>query len=139
MRHETRKKDHKALFYIHLCVDMKVFEKIVDSTTANAAWDTLVQCYDCDALVKKVKFQSLRKQYENFNMKNNEKGYYYISRMIMVTNEMKYYGEMLFEQVIIKKVLRSLTPQFDYMVVAIEHSKDTSTLRIEELQSSLEA
>lgn len=52
---------------------------------------------------------------------------------------MKACGESLSEQVIIDKVLRLLTPQFDYIVVAIEHSKDNSTMRIEELQSSLEA
>lgn len=51
----------------------------------------------------------------------------------MVTNEMKYYGETLSEQVIIEKILRSLTPQFNYIVVAIENSKETSTMRIEEL------
>ena len=52
---------------------------------------------------------------------------------------MKSCGETLSEQVIIEKVLRSLTPRFDYIVIAIEHSKDTRTMRIEELQSSLEA
>ncbi|KAK2394637.1 hypothetical protein QL285_056445 [Trifolium repens] len=72
-------------------------------------------------------------------MKNNEKVPEYISRMILITNEMKACGETLSEQVIIEKVLRSLTPQFDYIVVAIEHSKDLSSMRIEELQSSLEA
>ncbi|KAK2352988.1 hypothetical protein QL285_090671 [Trifolium repens] len=111
---DTKKKDQRALFYIH-------------------------QCYDGDASVKKVKLQSLRKQYENLNMKNNEKVPEYISRMILITNEMKACGETLSEQVIIEKVLRSLTPQFDYIVVAIEHSKDLSSMRIEELQSSLEA
>ena len=58
---ETRKKDQKALFYIHQCVDANMFEKIIDSTTAKAAWDTLVRCYDGDASVKKVKLQSLCK------------------------------------------------------------------------------
>ena len=29
----TRKRDHKALFYIHPCVDETVFENIVDSKT----------------------------------------------------------------------------------------------------------
>lgn len=62
----------------------------------------------------------------------------YISKVIVVTNELKYYGETLFEQVIIEKALRSLTPQFNYIFVAIEHSKDTITIRIKELQSSLE-
>ncbi|KAK2372329.1 hypothetical protein QL285_073474 [Trifolium repens] len=136
---DTKKKDQRALFYIHQCVDENVFEKIVDSETAKAAWDTLIRCYGGDASVKKVKLQSLRKQYENLNMKNNEKVPEYISRMILITNEMKACGETLSEQVIIEKVLRSLTPQFDYIVVAIEHSKDLSSMRIEEVQSSLEA
>jgi hypothetical protein len=136
---ETRKRDQKALFFIHQCVDANVFEKIADSTTSKGAWDILVRCYGGDVSVKKVKLQSLRKQYENLNMKNNEKVSEYISRMIVITNEMKACGETLSEQVIIEKVLRSLTLQFDYIVVAIEHSKDLSTIRIEELQSSLEA
>ncbi|KAK2397497.1 hypothetical protein QL285_059065 [Trifolium repens] len=136
---DTKKKDQRALFYIHQCVDENVFEKIADSETAKAAWDTLIRCYGGDASVKKVKLQSLRKQYENLNMKNNEKVPEYISRVIVITNEMKACEETLSEQVIIEKVLRSLTPQFDYIVVAIEHSKDLSTMRVEELQSSLEA
>src|ERR1044072_3560884 len=134
-----RKKDQKALFYIHQCVDENVFKKIVDSMMSKEAWDILVRCYGGDASVKKVKLQSLRKQYENLNMKNNEKNSKYISRVILITNKMKACGETLSEQVIIEKVLRSLTRRFDYIVVAIEHSKDLETMRIEELQSSLEA
>ncbi|XP_058749389.1 uncharacterized protein LOC131622379 [Vicia villosa] len=86
-----------------------MFEKISDSMTVKAAWDTLVRCYGGSASVNKVKLQSLRKQFENLNMKNND------------------------------KVLRSLTPKFDYIVVAIEHSKDLSIMRIKEFQSILEA
>lgn len=72
-------------------------------------------------------------------MKDNEKVPNYICRVILVTNEMRACGETLYEQVIVEKVLRSLTPQFDYIVVAIELSKDTNTMIIEELHSSLEA
>ncbi|XP_050896012.1 uncharacterized protein LOC127102710 [Lathyrus oleraceus] len=72
-------------------------------------------------------------------MNNNEKVPNYISRVILITNEMKSYGETLSEERIIDKVLRSLSPQFDYIVVEIEQSKDLSTMRVEELQSSLEA
>ena len=66
-------------------------------------------------------------------MKNNEKVSYYISRVILITNETKLYGETLSEESIIKKVLRSLTPQSDYIVIETEHSKGLSTMRIEEL------
>ena len=58
-----------------------MFEKIADSTTLKEAWDTLVRCYDGDASKKKVKLQSLRKQYENLNMKDNEKVFASVSRV----------------------------------------------------------
>ena len=86
---DVRKKYQKALFYIHQCVDTNVFEKIDDSTTVKAAWDTLSRCYGGDTSVKKVKLQSLRKQYENLNMKDNEKVSEYISRVILINSEMK--------------------------------------------------
>ncbi|XP_050888532.1 uncharacterized protein LOC127093633 [Lathyrus oleraceus] len=92
-----------------------------------------------DESVKKVKLKSLRKQYENFNMKNSGKIPNYISRVVLIINEMKSCGKTLSGQVIIEKVLISLTPYFDYIVVVIGHSKDLSSMRIKELQSSLEA
>ena len=52
---------------------------------------------------------------------------------------MKACGECLSEKIIIEKILRSLTSQFDYIVIEIEHSEDLSTMRVEELQSILEA
>ena len=72
-------------------------------------------------------------------MKDNGKVSEYISRVILITNEMKACGKTLSEQVIIEKILRSLTSQFDYIMVAIGHSKNLSTMRVEKLQSSLEA
>ena len=51
--------------------------------------------------------------------------------MTLITNEMKSYGETLSEKVIIEKILRSLTPQFDHIVVEIEHSKNLNTKIIE--------
>ena len=53
------------------------------STITKATWDTLMQCYDGDASVKKVMLQSLCKQYENLSLKNNENVPDYISRVIV--------------------------------------------------------
>lgn len=44
VQRDLRKKDQKALFYNHQCVDVNMFEKIVDSMTVKAAWNTLVRC-----------------------------------------------------------------------------------------------
>ncbi|XP_004496824.1 uncharacterized protein [Cicer arietinum] len=43
------------------------------------------------------------------------------------------------EQKLCEKILRSLHPRFDYVVCAIEESKDISALSLEELQGTLEA
>src|ERR1043165_6467252 len=98
VQRDKRRRDQKELLYIHQCVDATVFEKIADSMTSKGAWDTLVRCYGGDASVKKVKLQSLIKQYENLNMKNSEKISEYISRVILIINKMKACGETLSEQ-----------------------------------------
>jgi hypothetical protein len=38
-----KNKDGKTLFYIHKCVNNKVFEKIVDANISVEVWDTLVK------------------------------------------------------------------------------------------------
>ncbi|GAU51473.1 hypothetical protein TSUD_95880 [Trifolium subterraneum] len=48
-------------------------------------------------------------------------------------------GETISDLQKVEKVLRALTANFDYIVVAIEESKVLSDLKLEELQASLEA
>ncbi|XP_073220357.1 uncharacterized protein [Cicer arietinum] len=48
-------------------------------------------------------------------------------------------GEKLTEQKLCENILRSLHPRFDYIMRAIEESKDISTLSLEELHATLEA
>ncbi|CAJ2659609.1 unnamed protein product [Trifolium pratense] len=135
---EAQKKDNKSLFLIHQCVDAKVFEKIAYSTTSKEAWDILHKSYGGDAKVKKVKLQTLKRQYELLQMKNDEAVAYYFTRLATLTNQMKNCGSNLAEQETVEK-LRTLTPKFDHIVVTIEDTKNLSEVKIEGLQSTLEA
>ncbi|GAU37412.1 hypothetical protein TSUD_361170 [Trifolium subterraneum] len=136
---EAQKKDSKALFLIHQCVDSKVFEKIADATTSKDAWDILQKSYGGDAKVKKVKLQALKRQFELLEMKNDEAVAEYFTRMETLTNQMKNCGSTLSEEEMVEKVLRTLTHKFDHIVVTIEQTRDLSEIKMEDLQSTLEA
>jgi len=45
-------------------------------------------------------------------------------------------GDNVTDLVKIEKVLRTLTPRFNHIVVALEESKDLDSMKIEELQAS---
>lgn len=46
-------------------------------------------------------------------------------------------GEIMPDSKIVEKILRTLTEKFTYVVISIEESKDTTSMSIDELQSSL--
>jgi len=52
---------------------------------------------------------------------------------------MKSCGETITELMIVEKIMHSLPRKFDYIAVAIEESHDLAAMKVEELQSSLEA
>ena len=67
--------------------------------------------------------------------KNSE----FFSRILAITNQMNAYGDKQSDLGIIDKVLRTLTPRFDHIVVAIEQGQNLQEMKIEELQGILEA
>jgi hypothetical protein len=98
-----------------------------------------VKYYGGDPKVKKVKLQSLRRQYELLDMEQRETVSDYFSRLVTLTNQMKNCGYALTNQTIIEKILRTLPSKFDHIVVTIEETKDLSELKVEDLQGTLEA
>lgn len=67
---EARVKYQNALSLIQLSVDDAIFEKIVQATTANNAWDVLRNTFKEIDKVKKVCLQSLRGEFVSSKMKD---------------------------------------------------------------------
>ena len=136
---EEKKKDYKALFLIHSCVDGDNFEKVGDCESAKQAWEILEKAYAGAVKAKVVRLQTHKRQFELTQMEEKETINDYVTRITRLVNQIKSYGETVAEQNVVSKILRSLTSRFDNIVVAIEESKDLATLSKDELQSSLEA
>ncbi|XP_019455105.1 PREDICTED: uncharacterized protein LOC109356199 [Lupinus angustifolius] len=139
LHREAMKKDCKALFLLHQCVDGGNFEKIVGAKTTKEVWDSLEKSHKGVDKIKKVKLQTLRRRYELLQMEENESISTYIAKILTLTNQMKACGKVFKVKSVIEKVLRTLTTKFDHIIVAIEESKDLDNYKLEELQSSLEA
>ncbi|XP_058746568.1 uncharacterized protein LOC131619496 [Vicia villosa] len=56
--------------------------------------------------------------------------------VINLTNHMTRNGETFTDVMKVEKVLKTLTPRFDHIVVALEESKDLDSMKIEELQAT---
>lgn len=66
--------------------------------------------------------QALQKEFEVLNMKVGESVNEYFARTLTIANKMRVHGEKMVDVVVIEKILRSMTPKFNYVVCSIEES-----------------
>ncbi|XP_022023602.1 uncharacterized protein LOC110923854 [Helianthus annuus] len=95
--------------------------------------------YQGDTQVKAIKLQVLRREFENLSMKDNETVSKYFSRDMGNVSQKRAYGEIITDQTIVEKILRSLSPKFDHIVPSIEVSLDLSKLTPVKLMGSLQS
>nr|GEW90530.1 retrovirus-related Pol polyprotein from transposon TNT 1-94 [Tanacetum cinerariifolium] len=112
---KERKNDQSALTITYQCLDDAMFEKDANETT------------------------SKKREFEKLQMEESETVLDYFTRVLTISNEMKRNGESLNDTRVIEKILRSLPPCFDYIVVAIEESKEIDSMTIDQLMGSLQA
>nr|GEX55227.1 hypothetical protein [Tanacetum cinerariifolium] len=106
---------------------------------AKEALEVLKQEFRGDIKVRCIKLQTLRRDYENTKMKENELLNDYSSRLIDLINQMKSYGDEIEDQRIVEKILISIPEKFDPIIAVIENTKDLKTLGNHDLLSSLKS
>jgi len=92
--------------------------------------------YVGNARVKRSHLQALRREFEVLEMQFGTVTKYF-SRVMIMANKMRTYGENMLDVKVVEKILRSLREKFDYIVCSIEESKNIDDLSIDALQSSL--
>lgn len=136
-REDARLKDLKVKNYLFQAIDRTIMETILNKESAKAIWDSMRQKYQGSNKVKRAQLQALRREFEVLGMKESEKVDEYFARTLTIANKMKAHGERMSQNVIVEKILRSMTPKFNYVVCSIEESNNLTTMTIDELQSSL--
>ncbi|GAB2273961.1 hypothetical protein Dimus_039062 [Dionaea muscipula] len=137
LQREAKIRDQRALSFIQQGVDDSNFETIASAKTAKEAWDLLQTAFKGIEKVQRVRLQTLRGEWESLRMKEAESIADFYSRVKAIVNLFSHNGETLDEIRIVEKILRSLTRQYDPVVIAIEEGNDVSTMKMAELMGSL--
>lgn len=134
---EAKLKDMKAKNYLFHAIGREILETILDKGTSKAIWCSMKQKFQGSTKVKRAQLQALRREFELLAMKEGEKVDSFVGRTLTVVNKMKSNDEKIEQSTVVSKILRSLTPNFNYIVCSIEESNDLSHLSIDELHGSL--
>ena len=86
--------------------------------------------------VKTSKIYILRRDFESLSMKDLETVDTIYTRVVGLINQLKSHGEAI-EDRRVEKILRSLPPRFENLVMTLEEHTDMSTFTIYDLQASL--
>ena len=75
--------------------------------------DTILSTnYKGDDKIKRMRLQTLKRQYERLKMETTNTIDVYINKVLVLTNQMKTNGETHSEQAKVEKILISLNPRF---------------------------
>ncbi|XP_044489966.1 uncharacterized protein LOC123214255 [Mangifera indica] len=135
---ETLKlKDLRAKNYIFQAIDRSILEIVLCKDTSKQIWDSMKKKYQGSVRAKRQQLQALCTEFETLRMKSSESVTDYFSRVMSIANKMRIHGDKSEDVTIVEKILRSMTPKFNFVVCSIEESKDIDELSLDELQSSL--
>lgn len=130
-------KDLKANNYLFQAIDPSILETILCKVTVKHIWNSMKNKYQSTARAKRQQLRALRSEFEMLQIKSREIVIDYFSRTMAIVNKMQIHGDKTKDVLIVEKILRSLTPKFNFVICFIEEANDISLLSIDELQSFL--
>jgi len=130
-------KNSKAISILQNGISEEEYNRVSACTTAKEIWDNLELAYEGTSQVKQLRIALLTQKYEMFKMLDGEDIKSMSTRFSSITNELRNLGKPITQEDRVRKILRSLTPEWRPQVTAIQVAKDLSTFEYSELLGSL--
>ncbi|VFQ96736.1 unnamed protein product [Cuscuta campestris] len=127
----------KAINIIYCAVNPDDYRKISCCTTAKEMWDKLEITYEGTDQVREAKIDFLTHEYELFRMKENEKIDEMFVRFSKIVNDLHALKKTYTDKELVRKVLRSLTPEWRSKADAIHESIGITNVTIDGLRGNL--
>ncbi|XP_028080258.1 uncharacterized protein LOC114281868 [Camellia sinensis] len=109
----------KAVNMLCCALNATKFNRICTCTTTKEIWDKLVVTHEGTTQVKESRVSLLVHNYELFKMKLDENISPMFTRFIDITNSLKFLGKTYTNTEIVRKVLRSLSKNWENKVIAV--------------------
>ncbi|XP_073139062.1 uncharacterized protein [Henckelia pumila] len=122
----------KSLNAMFVSVDMDMFNLIGTCTCARDAWEKLQTHCEGSTSVKKTRMRLITSKFEKMRMEESETIMEYNGRLKSLANEASVLGDPISNERLVSKVLRSIPKRFQTKVCAIDESKDTSIMGLDE-------
>ncbi|VFQ98063.1 unnamed protein product [Cuscuta campestris] len=127
----------KAINMLYCAVNPDDYRKISCCTTAKEMWDKLEVTYEGTDQVREAKIDFLTQEYEMFRMKEGEKIDDMFDRFSKIINDLHALKKTYTNRDLVRKILRSLTPEWRSNADAIYESIGVSNVTIDGLRGNL--
>ncbi|VFQ90167.1 unnamed protein product [Cuscuta campestris] len=136
---DTKKVENyaKAINMLYCAVNPDDYRKISSCTTAREMWDKLEVTYESTDEVREAKIDFLTQGYEMFRMKEGEKIDDMFDRFSKIINDLHALKKTYANKDVVRKILRSLTPEWRSKADAIYESIGVSSVTIDGLRGKL--
>ncbi|GJX24158.1 zf-CCHC domain-containing protein [Tanacetum coccineum] len=130
-------KNNEAKMVIYNAFPRKEYDKIFMCKPAKEIWDTLLITHQGNSQVKDNKIYLLVQQYEQFTIPEEKSIDNAFARFNTIITSLKALYEGFSSKNYVRKFLRALHPKWRAKVMAIEESKDLTSLSFDELIGNL--
>ena len=101
---------------------------MVTATSFKETWDNVQKEFQGNGKINTIRLQNLRKDLENLSMEFKENINDYYTRVTIIVNQIKMYGDEIKEEDIVNKNLCTVIEAYGSAAGVIESTKDLSTL-----------